>query len=110
MFTSNYETESHKIVQIILTITARKDTVNPVMNRLTTEKRVQVLSALVEGNSINSIVRMTGTAKHTVLKLLDPSKTRYSLFEREISITVQAKKDMSPPFGKGERGGFVTAD
>ena len=71
MFTSNYETESHKIVQIILTITARKDTVNPVMNRLTTEKRVQVLSALVEGNSINSIVRMTGTAKHTVLKLLE---------------------------------------
>ena len=54
-----------------MTITARKDTVNPVMNRLTTEKRVQVLSALVEGNSINSIVRMTGTAKHTVLKLLE---------------------------------------
>lgn len=41
------------------------------MNRLSTEKRVQVVSALVEGASVNSIVRMTGVAKHTVLKLLE---------------------------------------
>jgi len=41
------------------------------MNRLTTAKRVQVVSALIEGNSINSIVRMTSVAKHTVLKLLE---------------------------------------
>ncbi|QNI32895.1 IS1 family transposase [Alloacidobacterium dinghuense] len=40
------------------------------MNRLSTAKRVQVVSALVEGNSINAIVRMTGVAKHTVLNLL----------------------------------------
>jgi hypothetical protein len=30
-----------------------------------------VVAALVEGNSINSIVRMTGVAKHTVLNLLE---------------------------------------
>lgn len=41
------------------------------MNRLNTTKRVQVVSALVEGNSINAIVRMTGVAKHTVLKLVE---------------------------------------
>lgn len=41
------------------------------MNRLNTPKRVQVVSALVEGNSINAIVRMTGVAKHTVLKLIE---------------------------------------
>ena len=41
------------------------------MNRLNTEKRVQVISALVEGSSINAILRMTGVAKHTVLKLLE---------------------------------------
>ena len=41
------------------------------MNRLNTAKRVQVVSALVEGSSINSIVRMTGVAKHTILKLLE---------------------------------------
>ena len=41
------------------------------MNRLSTAKRVQVVAALVEGSSINSIVRMTGVAKHTILNLLE---------------------------------------
>jgi IS1 family transposase len=40
------------------------------MNRLTTEKRAQIISALVEGNSIRATVRMTGAAKNTVTKLL----------------------------------------
>ena len=40
------------------------------MNRLSTERRVQVVKALVEGNSIRSTVRMTGVAKNTVVKLL----------------------------------------
>src|SRR5215831_5504146 len=40
------------------------------MNRLSTAERAQVLTALVEGNSINATCRMTGVAKMTVLKLL----------------------------------------
>ena len=40
------------------------------MNKLSTEKRTQVLRALVEGNSIRSTVRMTGVAKNTITKLL----------------------------------------
>ena len=40
------------------------------MNKLSTEKRVQVVSALVEGMAINAIVRMTGVSKNTILKLL----------------------------------------
>jgi hypothetical protein len=40
------------------------------MNRLAQEKRVQVISALVEGTSINATCRITGVAKHTVLNLL----------------------------------------
>jgi IS1 family transposase len=40
------------------------------MNRLTTEERVRVIAALVEGNSIRSTVRMTGIAKNTIVKLL----------------------------------------
>ena len=40
------------------------------MNRLSTERRVQIVSALVEGNSIRATARMTGAAKGTVLKLL----------------------------------------
>src|SRR5947208_9830774 len=40
------------------------------MNRLKNQQRVSVVVALVEGNSINATCRMTGVAKHTVLKLL----------------------------------------
>ncbi len=49
---------------------ARAVTHNMGMNILSTEKRVSVVSALVEGCSIRSTVRMTGVAKDTVLKLL----------------------------------------
>ena len=40
------------------------------MNRLSAEKRKQVISCLVEGNSIRATCRMTGVAKGTVTKLL----------------------------------------
>ena len=40
------------------------------MNILTTEKRVAVISALTEGCSVRSTVRLTGVAKDTVLKLV----------------------------------------
>jgi hypothetical protein len=41
-----------------------------IMNKLSTAKRVAVVSALVEGCSIRSTVRMTGVSKNTVAKLL----------------------------------------
>jgi IS1 family transposase len=40
------------------------------VNKLNTAERVQVIAALVEGNSINSTVRMTGISKPTILKLI----------------------------------------
>ena len=40
------------------------------MNRLSTEKRAQIIGCLAEGNSIRATVRMTGAAKNTVTKLL----------------------------------------
>src|ERR1700730_472443 len=40
------------------------------MNRMDTIRRAQVVRCLIEGCSINSTVRMTGVAKHTILKLL----------------------------------------
>jgi IS1 family transposase len=40
------------------------------MNRLSTEKRAQIIGSLVEGNSIRATVRMTGAAKNTITKLL----------------------------------------
>lgn len=39
------------------------------MSRLTTDKRASVLSALVEGNSVNATTRLCGCSKVTVLRL-----------------------------------------
>ena len=40
------------------------------MNRLSTERRAQVIGCLVEGMSIRATVRVTGVAKNTIQKLL----------------------------------------
>jgi IS1 family transposase len=40
------------------------------MNRLSIERRAQIIGCLVEGNSIRATVRMTGAAKNTITKLL----------------------------------------
>ena len=40
------------------------------MNKLPRYKQVQVISALVEGNSVNGTVRMTDVSKPTILKLI----------------------------------------
>jgi IS1 family transposase len=40
------------------------------MNKLNKDKRIQVIAALVEGNSVRATCRMTGVAKGTVLSLL----------------------------------------
>lgn len=40
------------------------------MNKLSIQKRAQIISCLVEGVSIRATVRMTGAAKNTVTKLL----------------------------------------
>jgi IS1 family transposase len=40
------------------------------MNKLTQSKQVQVIAALVEGNSIRATVRMTGASKNAIQRLL----------------------------------------
>jgi len=40
------------------------------MNKLSLQKRTQVVAALVEGSGINSVSRMTGVGKPTILRLL----------------------------------------
>ena len=40
------------------------------MNQLSTDERTQIVSALVEGNSMRSIARMTGVSRNTIDKLL----------------------------------------
>jgi hypothetical protein len=51
------------------------------MNKLSNEKRTQIITALVEGNSIASTRRMTGVAKLTVLSLLAEVGTACSAFQ-----------------------------
>lgn len=40
------------------------------MKRLDMEQKIRVVAALVESNSIRSIMRMTGVSKNTITKLL----------------------------------------
>lgn len=53
------------------------------MNRLTKEKRKQVIAALVEGASINSTVRMTGVTKQTILRLIADLGTACAKYQDE---------------------------
>lgn len=53
------------------------------MNRLTKEKRMQIVAALVEGSSINSTVWMTGVSKPTILKLLADLGTACAKYQDE---------------------------
>jgi IS1 family transposase len=62
------------------------------MNRLTTQKRVQAVAALVEGSSINSIVRMTGVAKHTILKLLEDMGCACAMYHHRHVRNIPAKR------------------
>jgi IS1 family transposase len=41
-----------------------------IMNKLSTEERIRIVGALVEGNSIRAISRMTGVSRNTIDKLL----------------------------------------
>src|SRR3954447_12037180 len=61
------------------------------MNRLTTEKRAQIIGALVEGNSIRATVRMTGAAKNTVTKLLVDLGEACSAYQDDVFRNLKCK-------------------
>lgn len=62
------------------------------MNKLPLAKQVQVISALVEGNSIRATVRMTGVAKGTVIKLLERVGTACREYQNEVFRDLPCKK------------------
>lgn len=51
------------------------------MNRLSTEQRVRIVAALVEGNSIRATSRMAGVSINTVMKLLSDLGTVCSVYQ-----------------------------
>jgi IS1 family transposase len=54
------------------------------MNKLSTQKRVQVVSALVEGMSIRAVVRMTGVSKNTVIKLVEDLGNACAIYQDKV--------------------------
>jgi IS1 family transposase len=62
------------------------------MNKLTTEERSRVVAALVEGNSLRSITRMTGVHRTTILKLLVDLGRACSIFQDQAFRNLNCKR------------------
>lgn len=62
------------------------------MNKLTQQKQIQVISALVEGNSIRATSRMTGVDKGTILILLAKVGTACSMYQDKAFRNLQCKR------------------
>jgi IS1 family transposase len=62
------------------------------MNKLPVSKRVQILTMLVEGSSLRSISRITGTSINTVTKLVVDAGMACAAFHDEMVRNVKAKR------------------
>lgn len=62
------------------------------MNRLSTSKKVAVISALVEGCSVRSTSRLTGVAKGTILRLLADVGDACARYQDAVIRNVPAKR------------------
>ena len=62
------------------------------MNRLSTEKRVQILYALCEGASVNATARQTGASKVTILKLLAEVGTAVLDYQQRTLVNLPCKR------------------
>jgi IS1 family transposase len=62
------------------------------MKRLSAENKTQVIAALVEGCSIASVVRLTGVAKTTILRLLEEVGTACAQYQDMMARNVTATR------------------
>src|SRR6266571_372802 len=62
------------------------------MNKLSTAKRVQIVSALVEGNSINATSRIVGVSNNTVLKLLADIGDACAIYQDKVFRNLKCKR------------------
>jgi len=62
------------------------------MNKLNTAKRVAIISALVEGNSLRSTTRMTGVSINTVTKLLVDAGTACMKYQHDTIRNLPCKR------------------
>jgi IS1 family transposase len=63
-----------------------------IMNRLDTDRRVQVIKCLCEGMSIRATVRVTGVAKNTIVGLLEEMGTACADFHDEHVRNVRVRR------------------
>ncbi len=62
------------------------------MNKLNQEKRTQIISALVEGNSLRAAARMCDVAFNTVLKLLPQIGQACEDYQRRVLVNLPCKR------------------
>jgi IS1 family transposase len=62
------------------------------MNKLSTQKRVQIVSALVEGNSVNATSRIVGVSNNTVLKLLADLGEACAIYQDKVFRNLKSKR------------------
>lgn len=62
------------------------------MNKLSMDKKVAVITALVEGCSVRSTSRMTGVAKGTILRLLADVGTACAEYQSKTLRNIPAKR------------------
>ena len=67
-------------------------TLSSIVNKLTPERRAAVLTALVEGNSIRSTVRMTGVAKNTIVRLLKDAGETCAAYQDQVIRNVACRR------------------
>lgn len=62
------------------------------MNKLSTERRANVIRALVEGGSLRSVARMTGTDKDTVMRILVEVGEFCSIYQHHRLVNLPCKR------------------
>jgi hypothetical protein len=62
------------------------------MNKLSIERRTQILAMLIEGHSISSICRVTNAAKNTVLKLLAEVGEACALYQDRVMRNLKCQR------------------
>jgi len=62
------------------------------MNKLSMEERKQVVAALVEGNSLRSVSRMTGIHRTTIMKLLRDLGRACSIYQDKVFRNLSCKR------------------
>ena len=70
------------------------------MNRLSTERRAQILGMMVEGMSIRAIARLTGASKNTIVKLMiDAGEACSAYQDRAFARSAMQAASSSTKFG-----------